>query len=152
MVYAVIAYLHFVAILLLFALLVIEHQLMLQPLDLARARNLYRTDIAVGIVAGLVLFTGTVRAMHFGKGLDYYLGNSFFHAKVGLFIVIALMSLYPTQTFFKWRSALKAGELPTLSPTQARRVTLVIRIELLLLLLIPLLAALMVRGYGVMLR
>src|SRR5690606_40273371 len=96
MVYAVIAYLHFVAILLLFALLVIEHQLMLQPLDFTRARGLYRTDIAFGIVAGLVLFTGAARAMHFGKGLDYYLNNSFFHAKVALFIVVGLLSLYPT--------------------------------------------------------
>lgn len=150
MVYVVIAYLHFVAILLLFALLVLEHQLMRRPLDFARARSLYRTDIAFGIVAGLVLFSGTAR-MHFGKGLDYYLNNSFFHAKVGLFIVIALMSLYPTLTFFKWRSALKAGQLPILTPNQARRVTLVIRIELLLLLLLPMLAALMARGYGVML-
>lgn len=151
MVYVVIAYLHFLAILLLFALLVLEHQLMLQPLDFARARSLYRTDIAFGIVAGLVLFTGVARAMHFGKGLDYYLNNSFFHAKVGVFIVIALMSLYPTMTFFRWRSALKAGQLPTLPPDQARRVTLVIRIELLLLLLLPMFAALMARGYGVML-
>ena len=150
MVYAILAYLHFVAILLLFALLLLEHQLLLQPLDFARARSLYRTDIAFGIVAGLVLFTGAARAMHFGKGLDYYLNNRLFHAKVGLFIVIALMSLYPTLKFFKWRSALKAGQPPALSPTQARRVSLVIRLELLLLLLIPLLAALMARGYGVM--
>ncbi|MBE7927236.1 DUF2214 family protein [Pseudomonas saudiphocaensis] len=151
MVYAVIAYLHFVAILLLFALLVIEHQLMLQPLDFARARGLYRTDIAFGIVAGLVLFTGAARAMHFGKGLDYYLNNSFFHAKVALFIVVGLLSLYPTLTFFKWRSALKAGQAPRLSPNQARRVTLIIRFELFLLLLLPMFAALMARGYGVML-
>jgi len=152
MVYAVVAYLHFVAILLLFALLVLEHQLLRQPLDFGRARSLYRVDIAFGIVAGLVLITGAARAIRYGKGLDYYLGNSLFHAKVGLFFVIALLSIYPTLTFFKWRSALKAGQTPALSPSSARWVTLIIRIELLALLLIPLLAALMVRGYGVMLR
>ncbi len=152
MVYAVVAYLHFVAILLLFALLVLEHQLLRQPLDFERARSLYRVDIAFGIVAGLVLITGAARAMRYGKGLDYYLNNSLFHTKVGLFFVIALLSIYPTLTFFKWRSALKAGQIPTLSPRHARRVTLIIRIELLVLLLIPLLAALMVRGYGVMLH
>ena len=152
MVYVVIAYLHFVAIVLLFALLVLEHQLLLQPLDLARARSLYRADIGFGIVAGLVLLTGAARAMHFGKGLDYYLNNSVFHAKVGLFFAIALLSLYPTLNFFRWRSALKADRLPTFSPSQARRVILAVRIELLGLLLIPLLAALMARGYGVMLH
>lgn len=152
MVYAVVAYLHFVAILLLFALLVLEHQLLRQPLDFERARSLYRVDIAFGIVAGLVLFTGAARTMRYGKGLDYYLNNSLFHTKVGLFIAVALLSLYPTLTFFRWRSALKAGEVPALTPGSARRVTLIIRIELFTLLLIPLFAALMTRGFGVMLR
>ena len=152
MIYAVIAYLHIVAVLLLFALLVLEHQLLRLPLDFPRARSLYRTDIAFGIVAGLVLVTGAARAMRYGKGLDYYLGNSLFHIKVGLFVAIALLSIYPTLAFYKWRPALKAGQTPTLSPNSARRVTLVIRIELLALLLIPLLAALMARGHGVMLR
>lgn len=152
MIYAVIAYLHIVAVLLLFALLVLEHQLLRLPLDYLRARSLYRTDIAFGIVAGLVLATGAARAIRYGKGLDYYLDNSLFHTKVGLFVAIALLSIYPTLTFYKWRPALKAGQTPTLSPSSARWVTLVIRIELVALLLIPLLAALMARGHGVMLR
>lgn len=149
MAYAVAAYLHFVAIFLLFALLVLEHQLFRLPLNFKRARSLFRVDLAFGIVAGLVLITGAARAMHFGKGLDYYLNNSFFHAKVGLFVVIALLSIFPTVTFLKWRPALKAGQIPSISPTKARWVKLVIRIELLALLLIPLLASLMARGFGV---
>ncbi len=84
MAYAVAAYLHFVAIFLLFALLLLEHQLFSQPLNLARARSLFRADTAFGIVAGLVLITGAARAMRYGKGMDYYLNNSFFHAKIGL--------------------------------------------------------------------
>jgi len=44
---------------------------------------------------------------------------------------------------------LKAGKVPSISPASARRVKLVIRLELLALLLIPLLAALMARGFGV---
>lgn len=149
MAYAVAAYLHFVAIFLLFALLVLEHQLFRLPLNFKRARSLFRVDLAFGIAAGLVLVTGAARAMRYGKGLDYYLNNSFFHAKVGLFVVVALMSIYPTVTFLKWRQALKAGEVPTISPAHARGVKLVIRIELLALLMLPLLAALMARGLGV---
>lgn len=149
MAYAVAAYLHFVAIFLLFALLVLEHQLFRLPLNFKRARSLFRVDLAFGIAAGVVLVTGAARAMRYGKGLDYYLNNSFFHAKLGLFVVVALLSIYPTVTFLKWRPALKAGQIPTISPNHARLVKLVIRIELLALLTLPLLAALMARGLGV---
>lgn len=149
MAYAVAAYLHFVAIFLLFALLVLEHQLFNQQLDFKRARSLLRADTAFGIVAGLVLVTGAMRAMRYGKGFDYYLNNSFFHAKIGLFVIVALMSIYPTVTFLKWRPALKAGQVPQLTSTTTRWVKLIIRIELVALLLIPLMAALMARGFGV---
>lgn len=149
MAYAVAAYLHFVAIFILFALLVLEHQMFRLPLNFKRARSLFRVDLAFGIAAGAVLVTGAMRAMRYGKGMDYYLHNSFFHAKVGLFVVVALLSIYPTVTFLRWRPAIKAGEVPAISPATARRVKMVIRIELAALLLIPLFATLMARGFGV---
>ncbi|MGA6098598.1 DUF2214 family protein [Stutzerimonas marianensis] len=152
MVYAVAAYLHFVAIFLLFALLVLEHQLFRLPLNFKRARSLFRVDLAFGIAAGLVLVTGAARAMRYGKGLDYYLNNSFFHAKIGVFVLVALLSIYPTATFLRWRPALKAGEVPAISAASARGVKLVIRIELAALLVLPLLAVMMARGYGVLPR
>lgn len=152
MIYAVAAYLHFMAIFLLFALLVLEHQLFRLPLTLERARSLFRIDLLFGVVAGLVLITGAARALRYGKGLDYYLHNSLFHAKIGLFVLVALLSIYPTVTFFGWRRALKAGELPRIEPRTGRLVTLIIRVELLLLLSVPLLAALMARGFGVIAR
>ncbi|MBE7376126.1 DUF2214 family protein [Pseudomonas lopnurensis] len=150
MAYAIAAYLHFMAIFLLFALLLLEHQLFRQPLTLERARSLFRTDIAFGIAAALVLATGIARAMLYGKGLDYYLRNSLFHAKVGLFVVLAILSIYPTLTFLRWRPALNSNQAPQISCGTARWVTLAIRLELVLLLLIPLLAVLMARGFGVM--
>ena len=122
MAYAIAAYLHFVAIFLLFALLVLEHQLFRLPLNFKRARSLFRV---------------------------YYLNNSFFHAKIGLFVAVALLSIFPTVTFLRWRPALKAGQVPLITPTAARWVKGVIRIELLALLLLPLLATLMARGFGV---
>jgi putative membrane protein len=149
MAYAVAAYLHFVAILVLVALLVLEHQMFRMPLNFKRARSLFRVDLAFGIAAGAVLVTGAMRAMRYGKGMDYYLHNTFFHAKVGLFVAVALLSIYPTVTFLKWRPALKAGEVPSITPATALRVKTVIRIELVALLLIPLFATLMARGFGV---
>jgi putative membrane protein len=146
---ALAAYLHYLSIFVLFALLSVEHVQFKLPLDLRRARSLIITDIAYGISAGVVLFTGLARALWYGKGLDYYLGNSLFHAKVGLFILVGLISVAPTFAFLNWRNSLKAGEVPQVSARQARLVIMVIRLELLLLLAIPLLAVLMARGYGV---
>ena len=143
------AYLHFIAIFALFALLSIAHVLFKAPLDIPRARSLMITDIAYGICAGVVLLTGVARVLWFGKGAAYYLGNSLFHAKVGLFILVALLSILPTWVFFNWRNTLQAGQAPTPSPRQVRLVTWCIRLELLLLLVMPLLAVLMARGYGV---
>ena len=145
---AIAAYLHYLSIFLLFALLSIEHVQFKLPLDLRRARSLIITDVAYGICAGVVLFTGLARVLWYGKGLDYYLGNSLFHAKVGLFILVGLISALPTFVFVNWRNSLKAGEVPQVSERQGRLVIMVIRLELLLLLCIPLLAVLMARGYG----
>ncbi|UTW09396.1 DUF2214 family protein [Pseudomonas benzenivorans] len=145
---AIAAYLHYLSIFVLFALLTLEHQLFKLPLDLPRARSLVRLDAAYGMSAVLVLLTGGARVFWFAKGLDYYLHNGLFHAKLTLFILVGLLSIVPTLVFLGWRKPLKAGQLPEVSPSQARRVTLVVRLELLLLLLIPLLASLMARGFG----
>lgn len=149
MAYAIAAYLHFMAISLLFALLLLEHHLFRQPLTLERARSLFRIDIVFGISAAVVLASGIARATFYGKGLDYYLNNSLFHAKVGLFVAVAILSIYPTLTFLRWRRALTESQAPRVSSSTARWVTAAIRLELMLLLLIPLLAVFMARGFGV---
>ena len=143
---ALVAYLHYLSIFALFALLSIEHVLFKTPLDLSRARSLMITDLAYGICAVLVLATGVARVLWFGKGAAYYMGNSLFHAKVGLFVLVGLLSILPTLVFIKWRSAVKAGQVPEPSARQLRLVTWSIRVELLALLFIPLLAARHQRG------
>ena len=146
---AIAAYLHYLSIFLLFALLTLEHQLFKRPLDLPRARSLIRVDIAYGLSAGLVLASGIARLLWYGKGPAYYLHNSLFHAKFGLFILIALLSILPTLVFLNWRNDLRAGQVPQLSARLGTLVIMCIRLELLLLLILPLLAALLARGFGV---
>jgi putative membrane protein len=146
---AFVAYLHYLSIFALFALLSIEHVLFKAPLDLSRARSLMLTDLAYGICAVLVLATGIARMLWFGKGTAYYMSNSLFHAKVGLFILVGVLSILPTLVFIKWRKTVKAGQVPEPSVQQVHLVTWSIRLELLALLFIPLLATLMARGYGV---
>lgn len=146
---AIAAYLHYLSIFLLFALLVLEHRLFKLPLDLDRARSLMRIDIAYGITASLVLATGLARVLWFGKGSAYYLHNSLFHAKVGLFVLVALLSTFPTVVFLGWRNSVKAGQVPVLSPSTGRLLVIALRAELTLLLVLPLLGVLMARGFGV---
>lgn len=146
---AIAAYLHYLSIFLLFALLALEHQLFKRPLDLPRARSLMRIDIAYALSAGLVLASGAARLVWYGKGPAYYLHNSLFHAKLGLFILIALLSILPTLVFLNWRNDLRAGQVPQVSARLGTLVIMTIRLELLLLLILPLLAALMARGFGV---
>lgn len=146
---AIAAYLHYLSIFLLFALLTLEHQLFKRPLDLPRARSLIRVDIAYALSAGLVLASGAARLVWYGKGPAYYLHNSLFHAKLGLFILIALLSILPTLVFLNWRNDLRAGQVPQVSARLGTLVIMTIRLELLLLLILPLLAALMARGFGV---
>ncbi|WP_447745627.1 DUF2214 family protein [Pseudomonas nicosulfuronedens] len=145
---AIAAYLHYLSIFILFALLVLEHQLFRLPLDLPRARSLVIVDLAYGVCASVVLLTGAARVVWFAKGPDYYLHNSLFHAKIGLFVLVALLSILPTMTFLNWRNELKAGRVPEPSERRAKLVIMSIRVELLALMILPLLATLMARGFG----
>lgn len=145
---AIAASLHYLSIFVLFALLTSEHVLLRPSLDNATARRLQRIDIAYGISAGVVLATGLLRVLWFGKGLAFYVHNWVFHLKVGLFILIGLLSILPTLTFFNWRNELLAGQPPKISDAGIKRTVWIIRLELLLLVCIPLLASLMARGFG----
>jgi putative membrane protein len=66
-----------------------------------------------------------------------------FHAKLGLFGLIGIVSIYPTIFFARN----KKGEL-TETVSVPRGVVWSVRLELLLLLVMPLLATLMARGIG----
>jgi putative membrane protein len=148
MVDAFVAYLHYLGIMLLLAALVAEHLILSGRLDRDRARQLVVSAVIYGSAAGVVIVTGLLRATYFGKGLPFYAGNPLFHAKLGLFVLAVLISVYPTVQFISLRRAIRAGSPPDLSPVLAQRLRLMIRIELTLVACIPLLAVLMGRGFG----
>jgi putative membrane protein len=78
------------------------------------------------------------------KGTDYYLGSHWFLGKMGLFVIVFLLEIYPMITLIRWRRSLKKGGLVELGlvPTLAR-LTL---IELPLLVMMVFMAAAMARG------
>ncbi|MGD0851706.1 DUF2214 family protein [Bradyrhizobium sp.] len=140
------AFLHHLCAFTLVSAVAIEFMLVRQELTLASARRLQVTDIVLGIAAGALLVVGLLRVFFFEKGPDYYLHSHAFHAKLGLFIVVGLLSIIPTMEFLSWRGALKAGQVPVISAKKLRRVTIVIHSELLAIVIILLCAAIMARG------
>ncbi|MBA4203449.1 DUF2214 family protein [Pannonibacter phragmitetus] len=141
--------LHHLAVFALFAVLVMELAICLrQTLAAEDLKRLALLDLHYGALAILVLLAGGMRVMYGGKGPDYYLGNLFFWAKMGVFLLIGLLSILPTLRILSWRRKLKADAafVPPVAECRLVRRTLVA--ELLLFPLLPLFAAAMAQGYG----
>jgi putative membrane protein len=140
------AYLHYIGFMLAFAALTLEQFTLKPDLSVQAARRMVWTDAIYGLSATIVLVTGILRVLYFGKGPEYYLHNPAFYAKVGIFFLVGALSLYPTISFLTWIRALRNDTPPSLERAQVDRLSWVIKIELFGLLLIPLLAAAMARG------
>jgi putative membrane protein len=141
----VVAWIHYVGIMLLLASLLGEHLVLKQEMAVSEARTLQRLDNIYGGSAVLVLVTGIMR-MYLEKGTTYYLHNGAFHALVGLFVVVALISIFPTVVFLRWRADTRAGRGQQLAPRQFKRLQMIVRSEMALLLLAPLFATWMAHG------
>jgi putative membrane protein len=107
-----------------------------------------RVDIAYGIVAALILIVGFLRVFYGAKGAEFYLENHVFWTKLAAFLVIGLLSIRPTMRLIAWRR--QAAADPGFQPSHAevRNVRLFMHLEGGVFILIPILAAMMARGYG----
>jgi putative membrane protein len=137
-------YIHFISIFIIFSTLVSEHLLLKKELTRSEVSRLARIDAVYGIaaltllIAGLTLWLGSV-----GKPSAYYTKNWIFHTKITLFVLVGLLSIYPTVFFIQNRKG-NQEELVNVP----RAVFMCLRLELLLLLIIPMLAGLMAKGVG----
>ena len=104
---ALMAFLHHVAAFSVVGALVAEVVLFKLPLDIVKARRVQRADQIFGAAATVLLIVGLLRVLYFEKGAGYYFSNGFFLAKLTLFIVAALISIYPTVVFISWNRAIK---------------------------------------------
>lgn len=145
---AFVAFLHHLCFVAIMLLLSFEMLLLKQPLTLASARKIMRYDAIYGAFAGAILIVGALRVMYFEKGPLYYMHSAPFMAKMALFVAVALISIYPTLTFLKWGKSLKQGIVPELDEAKNRRLRILIHVELTLLLLMMLCAAMMAKGIG----
>lgn len=147
---AVVAYLHYLGLMLSFGALVLEVFILnsQKELSLNEAWKIVIADTVYGISAVMILATGVLRVLYYGKGSEYYLNNPVFYTKVAIFLLVGGLSLYPTVSFISWVPALQKGTAPKVESSQVNRLIWLIRTEIAGFALIPLLAALMSRGIG----
>ncbi|HTT11002.1 MAG TPA: DUF2214 family protein [Burkholderiaceae bacterium] len=142
------AFLHHVAAFVLFAALVVEFIIIKDELTLQSARRLLKADAIFGLSAAVVLVVGILRVIWFEKGTDYYMHSVPFFVKFSLFVLIGLLSIYPTVRFMSWRPAVRQGRVPTIDPGALRKVRAVVHLELAGVVVLILMAAMMARGIG----
>ena len=140
--YILFRYLHFLAIFGLAGALIIENAAISRTITSEDARNLAKVDAIYAVCALFVLLFGLVLWFGVGKPSVFYSDNPLFIAKLGLFIIIALVSIYPTLFMLKHRKSME----PAISVPAS--VIWLMRIELIVLVFIPILAVLMARGVG----
>ena len=145
---AILAYLHFASIFTLLWFLAKEWTLLKAGADAIDARRIARADIGYFLAALAVLASGVARALLGAKGWAFYAANPVFHAKVTLFLVVALVSIKPTRLFMRWRKAAAADAAFRVDPREWRLARRLLMIELHIVALIPLAAVLMARGIG----
>ena len=145
---AAVAYVHYLSFMLCFGALVLERRLIRPDPDRRDATLMVITDVVYGVAALGLLLSGIARVLHFGQGSAFYTENPLFWWKVGTYLAVGGLSLYPTITYIFWAIPLRKGELPKVSEALANRLRWILNIELVGFATIPLLATLMARGVG----
>ena len=137
-------YVHFLCIFAIVGSLVSEHAMLKKSMTRREIGRLATIDAVYGIaavilvIAGLTLWLGSV-----GKPAVFYTKNWIFHTKLTVFIIVGLSSIVPTVFFTKNRK----GNPDEIVAVPAR-VFMMLRVELLLIAIMPLLAGLMAHGVG----
>ena len=141
------AVVHHWALLLLIATLFAEFVLLRRPPAADWLRTLARVDQAYGGAALLLLAAGFARVFWGAKGADFYLDNPVFWAKIAVFVVVGLLSIVPTVRYPRWLRQLRTeGRLPSEAQVEGTRRW--VGGQLVLIVSLPVLAAMMARGIG----
>jgi len=137
-------YTHFISIFAIVSTIVSEHLLLKKEMTRQEIGRIASIDAVYGmaaltlLAAGLTLWLGSV-----GKPAVFYSKNWIFHMKITCFALVGLLSIYPTVFFLKNR---KGDSQETVAVPKS--IFWMLRLELTLLFIIPLLAGLMARGVG----
>jgi len=139
---------HFLAVFGIVATLFFEWMTISPSPSYVDAKRLQICDRWYGLSAVIILIVGFARVIHFEKGREFYFANPFFHAKLGLFVLIGLLSIYPTVWFIKWGAQTKQGLPPVVAGREIKVIKALLSVQLVLLIGVVVCASLMARGIG----
>jgi putative membrane protein len=120
--------------------------------DARSLRRVFRADTLWGIAALLWIATGVARyGLGIEKSTTYYNTNSFFLAKMALFLLVFVLELWPMAKLIRWRVAIRRGGSPTVVavPGAARLMATISHVQALLIVIMVFAAAAIARGYNV---
>ena len=136
-------YVHFISILTVVSCLVSQYLLIEGELPRKTIKRLWRIDNVYGAGAILAVFAGLVLWFWIGKPAEYYSQNWILLLKVGLFALVGVVSVVPTLFFRRSRKGEDAESVRVPSYIKT-----IIKIELIIVFVLPLLASLMANGKG----
>ena len=142
---AIIRYFHFFGIILFSSALFIQLFLISGNVSAEQIRRIARSDTMAGMSIFVVIISGLLLWLMVGKPSAYYSSNWIFYLKLFTLFLIILLAIKPAVFFARNRRRTDSViEIP-------RRVIRQIRAEVALLLMMPMFAVFMARGYGVIL-
>lgn len=141
------ATLHHLAAFTLTACLVYEFIAFRQSLTASEVRRIQQVDLWYGISAGVLLVAGLLRVFIFEKGASYYGANPLFWVKMALFVLVGILSIYPTIRYIRW-GTLNENMLLNVPDEEHRRIRLMLNLEIIGLVLILFVAPAMARAIG----
>jgi putative membrane protein len=116
-------------------------------LNLEGLRRVFRADVLWGAAAALWVSTGLWRLLAgLEKGTSYYFQNHVFLTKMGLFLLILALEVWPMVTLIRWRRIIAAGQ--SLDAGAARRMANISFVQAWLIVLMVFTATAMARGIG----
>jgi uncharacterized membrane protein len=114
------------------------------PEDHGALRRAFVADGWWGVAAAVWLITGLWRLLAgTEKSTSYYLANHVFYLKMGLFLVVLALEVWPMMTLLRWRT-----KRATPSPRDAGRIEVISYVECALVVAMVAAAVTMARGYG----
>ncbi len=125
---AVLAALHLVAILTFVVFLSSQAALCrMEWMNAAVVERLVRLDVIYGAAALVMIGSGLARLLWGIKGVSWYVSQPLFHIKITIVVVMAILSIWPSIMFRRWRRNLQAsGALPDeLEVKKVRRLVMI---------------------------
>ncbi|MDC0932206.1 DUF2214 family protein [Arcobacteraceae bacterium] len=133
-------YIHFIGIMSVSATLVMQHLIISPEITKQELKKIVFLDVIYWISIVLTLVAGLVLLLGVGKDVSFYLSNKDFHIKLTLFLVVILLAIYPTLFL---RKSKKGTEEFIKMP---KVIIMLIRMQLLLVFIIPFFGVLIARG------